>query len=843
MSKQKKGFTLVEVMVVLVVLAIIAAIAVPSAINYIRKANQDARIETARAVFNVAQNAMTDLYNRGDKDEMEATGRVDVSKIDPAINSEEVAKNKNYIRYISINESSDNKENNPVYKLLDDYISDKALLDDTILIEFNIKTGRVLSAFYSDEINNIGYASDNEYNVYKRSKSDLKENKTGYWAVDSTGTVDGAGINDITAELVDYDGSSSQGYDINNGNNYGLLTCEMIVPAVLPEAYNYEITLNPEKGTARTIEIGGDKAIKWNDVNSNIEEAINGNGLYLDKSGEENVLVLVLDTPYSAYSISQKFPTISIGNLTATLKVSIEGDSNTVTSGAEHGYFADEDSQGTETKYNISSIRHLNNVRYDLTSTANYTQTKDIKCRDYKNDVLIFKALAATNGTDSSDTGAFMGTYNGMSSEKAYSIFDLTETESLAGLFGKVGSEGVLKGITLDYSEAYLRAYEAAPATEKEKYFITGTGSYAGGICGINNGEIVGCSVNGGIIKGTQSTGNVQVGGIAGLNNGMRSKEKPLILGCYNGANIENTKSVDSYAGGIAGRSGGDIKYCECGTDRNEDGLIGKPYFGAGVPEEYSYSKEAKNNTITILGKRYVGGIVGYAQRYTFLTEPEITGCVNAAKVKLENNVAVSISYVGGIAGRLGSGAGGSLLASCYNAGDVDAKTVWENYTGGILGGLTVAQGNIMSSSYNTGNVYAESSNDTATSKNGSRAGGIAGHYGYGNINNCYSIGHITGTGVLEIGGNFGNANNPTRATATDNNACLDKDPANVGDTEKNKVDNTSSQFLSEEELKENIFAGMSTGGKVGVFEYIYPHLNINNTDCKLGEDFHRTPW
>lgn len=51
----RKGFTLVEIIVVLVILAILAAIAVPSVLGYVNEAKKERYITEARAIYNVIQ--------------------------------------------------------------------------------------------------------------------------------------------------------------------------------------------------------------------------------------------------------------------------------------------------------------------------------------------------------------------------------------------------------------------------------------------------------------------------------------------------------------------------------------------------------------------------------------------------------------------------------------------------------------------------------------------------------------------------------------------------------------------------------------------------------------------
>jgi type IV pilus assembly protein PilA len=59
---RKKGFTLVEVIVVLVILAVLAAISIPALTGYIDKANEKAAISQGRAAVVAAQTLASDAY-------------------------------------------------------------------------------------------------------------------------------------------------------------------------------------------------------------------------------------------------------------------------------------------------------------------------------------------------------------------------------------------------------------------------------------------------------------------------------------------------------------------------------------------------------------------------------------------------------------------------------------------------------------------------------------------------------------------------------------------------------------------------------------------------------------
>jgi type IV pilus assembly protein PilA len=73
LKKSKKGFTLVELIVVLVILAILAAILVPTLLGYIDKARSEKDYATAQTVRVAAQAVVDEEYGKTGKD-LESTG-------------------------------------------------------------------------------------------------------------------------------------------------------------------------------------------------------------------------------------------------------------------------------------------------------------------------------------------------------------------------------------------------------------------------------------------------------------------------------------------------------------------------------------------------------------------------------------------------------------------------------------------------------------------------------------------------------------------------------------------------------------------------------------------------
>ena len=185
-GQKKKGFTLVELVVVLVSMTVILGIAIPSVLHYMKMAEFRKNEENAKTVYLAAESKLTYYRSSGQWDEF--INEVMCVGYDGPFT---VCIRMGIIYGMSLDIVVDgaSASNNAVLGLLDGYTYDKSMLDASIAIEIDIESGEVYSAFYGTRCRGLNYASQdgNGYlTMADREYKSRKDRVLGYYSVEDT---------------------------------------------------------------------------------------------------------------------------------------------------------------------------------------------------------------------------------------------------------------------------------------------------------------------------------------------------------------------------------------------------------------------------------------------------------------------------------------------------------------------------------------------------------------------------------------------------------------------------------------------------------------------------------
>lgn len=199
-KSKKKGFTLVELMVVLAITAILAVLVGGGLIAYTRLARFEKNEANARTLFQTAQISLTQMETAGELDafrrqvmEEGSTGdhfQNDVTVTDAGGNTlvsrtkSELDQNVAALYYDRTGAAAGN-HNALVERLLGDYIYDASLLNASICVEIDVQSGQVYSVFYDTKSDKLRFNQDGATNIYDRSY-DHRRNDTlvGYYSAE-----------------------------------------------------------------------------------------------------------------------------------------------------------------------------------------------------------------------------------------------------------------------------------------------------------------------------------------------------------------------------------------------------------------------------------------------------------------------------------------------------------------------------------------------------------------------------------------------------------------------------------------------------------------------------------
>ena len=199
-KNKKKGFTLVELMVVLAITAILAALVGGGLIAYTRLARFEKNEANARTLFQTAQISLTRMETAGELDAfrrqaMEEGDRGDHFQNDVTVTDADgktlVSRTKTELNqnvaalYYDRTGAAAGNHNALVERLLGDYIYDASLLNASICVEIDVQSGQVYSVFYDTKSVKLRFNQDGATNIYDRSYDHRrKDTLVGYYSAE-----------------------------------------------------------------------------------------------------------------------------------------------------------------------------------------------------------------------------------------------------------------------------------------------------------------------------------------------------------------------------------------------------------------------------------------------------------------------------------------------------------------------------------------------------------------------------------------------------------------------------------------------------------------------------------
>lgn len=774
-NESNKGFTLVEVIVTCVILAILLAASVGAILRYRQYSMYKQNNEYAQTIFAASQSAMS-YYKAGGKLE-ELAEEADANEVSAA-----GVKNADSLRYLQINKEEDGLKENPLYKLLKDYVYDESIFDAAIRLEFNPSTGTVYSVCYCDQT--VAFSdellssvhSENQYGVGGRESADWdslrKQYYLGYYDSTQAGTATDTSER-VSIRKVEWDNEETLELvwslqSKNPANKYNYLVrlfqeadeplCTLFFEGTNlsseSELLGYGVnkitckaTIGEEEKTLTFRAYTETKTVGQTEIHL-VLDAVDLDAAAAAKKETESGSGLVSGDYDATYSIARLGLDLDKKITEASVTVAgenIQTDAQlTKSTQTQEEPMMAVDSDGSKQEYAIANARHLFNIRFIETSGIGgntYTPSKeDTDLENEENETSADENLEIQWSGEEGIVGhrqVYQGT--GGTDHPVFPVIDNLKAGSELE-----GSGMILKDFTFGESPRI-----SALATSGYTLGMVGTNygtirditfenaalspasvQYAGYVAGINQGNIEKI-----VIENDTDTENIVnaevMGGITGQNiTGENAEDEAAVEKCIVKAAVSCQSGVKQL-GGIAGsdENGGVVSNTFSGelhansTEQEVTSSVGGLIGHAKGDYTDLYNENERNDIVVSAFSGNIGGIYG-------TLEGSLTDSLSGSG---RLNVEVSLNQKGQAGGAVGYLAG--TLSNINNDGKGENVQVMSSGTDSSVGGLvgyltadTLPQSNIR---VNEGKIEnsrtGENWSITAQGTSGVNVGGLVG--------------------------------------------------------------------------------------------------------------------
>lgn len=778
-----KGYTLIELIVVIALLAILISITLGGLSAYIKYSQFKQNDEYARTLFSTIQTALTNKKSSGTLEDFNYKVAQNCDKV-PEYENESGDVDYSRLYYLNVLGGKNTEKNQPQKDILRDlignYIYDEDIWNGSMCVELDPSDGIVKAVWYCRQADKLSYdiseASGGNLPIGNTDTAFRRKIGLGYYGTDKLSAaapvklgkpvisylkldneevldlnwaMSGKYRNDTTnftynIKLFDEDGickmlivmdGSSLDYRYSGSTDIGSVECQ----------YKTYDDTGAEKETGNIVlqaYIGNQKddvhvlldAIDINDKSLFlVSDELKGKNKYMySTSGMRIKEIADIDLKKGIYARVQA--TGLSYNASSWKQSSVENllmGKSIFLSGAD---------------FTIQNARHLNNIRFvedSIDDTITYKQTEDFAWGGNNGIIsrgLVFNSLNSGAAVPTEPINDENINFNKIeklkenhsvvsSNKKIDELYLVYPEESNVALFKE--NAGKIEGLTLTNFKAEGKEYVASFCSENSGIIKN---------LSVESGEIKGISYVGGILAKENNSNNIEydslrngadiygsryIGGIIGKIT--QGDSFGQIINCENTGLVSAVDSPDveeAYIGGIAGYS----------FHINFENCVSSP-----SNENIDINENTDKETIEkLLIGDYVGGIVGCAEESSF------------SKCETGKGYIFGRNYVGGIVG-----------VNLHNNEDIDGSkllnkrsnscmVLGKNYVGGIVGIHAGGEiGNFERTEYSITN-WTNKGVVCATEK---YAGGITG-YNYGRIEKCSvqaDTSSISGSRLLAI--------------------------------------------------------------------------------------------